>query len=84
GEDVTVRVGALPDGFYVEDTGAGISDDLRGQVFEDGVTTGGAGAGLGLTIIEQISTAHGWEVDVEQSAEGGARFEFTDVEFPEK
>ncbi|PHQ38916.1 two-component sensor histidine kinase [Halorubrum persicum] len=84
GEDVTVRVGALPDGFYVEDTGAGISDDLRGQVFEDGVTTGGAGAGLGLTITEQISTAHGWEVDVEQSAEGGARFEFTDVEFPEK
>ena len=84
GEDVTVRVGELPNGFYVEDTGAGIPDDLRGQVFEDGVTTGSAGAGLGLTIIKQISTAHGWEVDVEQSPEGGARFEFTDVEFSEQ
>ncbi|MEZ3170094.1 HAMP domain-containing sensor histidine kinase [Halorubrum sp. RMP-47] len=83
GDDVTVRAGSLSNGFYVEDTGAGIPDDLRGQVFEDGVTTGGAGAGLGLTIINQIATAHGWAIDVAQSAEGGARFEFTDVESPE-
>ena len=83
GEDVTVTVGVLDDGFYIEDTGAGIPDDLRGRVFENGVTTGGEGAGLGLTIIKQISNAHGWEISVEQSVEGGARFEFTDVGFPE-
>ncbi|MDB2273333.1 HAMP domain-containing sensor histidine kinase [Halorubrum ezzemoulense] len=83
GEDVTVRVGAIPNGFYVEDTGAGIRDDLRDRLFEDGVTTGEGGAGLGLTIVKQIATAHGWEIDVEQSAEGGARFAFTGVEFPD-
>lgn len=83
GEDVTVTVGVVNDGFYVEDTGAGIRDDLRGRVFEDGVTTGGEGAGLGLTIVKQISNAHGWEISAEQSVGGGARFEFTDVEFPE-
>lgn len=83
GEGVTVTVGRLGDGFYVEDTGAGIPDDLRGQVLEDGVTTGGEGVGLGLSIVEQISTAHGWKIGVEESAEGGARFEFIDVEFPE-
>ena len=83
GEDVTVTVGQLADGFYVEDTGAGIPADLRGRVLEDGVTTGGDGVGLGLSIVEQIATAHGWTIGVEQSAEGGARFEFTDVEFPE-
>jgi len=84
GDDVTVRVGALSNGFYVEDTGAGIPDDLRGRVFDDGVTTGGTGAGLGLTIIKQIATAHGWAIGVAESAEGGARFEFTGVEFPDK
>ncbi|ELZ43674.1 PAS domain S-box [Halorubrum coriense DSM 10284] len=84
GDDVTVRVGALSNGFYVEDTGVGIPDDLRGQVFEDGVTTGGTGAGLGLTIIKQIATAHGWAIEVAESAEDGARFEFTGVEFPDK
>ena len=83
GEDVTVTVGELAEGFYVEDTGAGIPDHLRGQVLEDGVTTGGDGVGLGLSIVEQISTAHGWKIAVEEGAEGGARFEFVDVEFPE-
>lgn len=83
GEDVTVTVGPLAEGFYVEDTGAGIPDDLRGQVLDDGVTTGGDGVGLGLSIVEQIATAHGWKVAVEQSAEGGARFEFVGVESPE-
>ncbi|ELZ43817.1 Htr-like protein [Halorubrum californiense DSM 19288] len=83
GEDVTVTVGPLAEGFYVEDTGAGIPDDLRGQVLEDGVTAGGEGVGLGLSIVEQISTAHGWKIGVEQSAAGGARFEFIGVESPE-
>ena len=83
GEDVTVTVGTFDNGFYVEDTGAGIPDELRRHVFKDGVTAGGEGAGLGLTIIQQISNAHGWEISAEQSVGGGARFEFTDVEFPE-
>ena len=83
GEDVTVTVGPLADGFYVEDTGSGIPDRLRGQVLEDGVTTGGDGVGLGLSIVGQIAAAHGWTIGVEQSAEGGARFEFVGVESPE-
>ena len=83
GEDVTVTVGPLAEGFYVEDTGSGIPDDLRGQVLDDGVTTGDDGVGLGLSIVEQIATAHGWKIAVEQSAEGGARFEFVGVESPE-
>jgi hypothetical protein len=34
GADVTVRVGDLPDGFYVADDGAGISESARDEVFE--------------------------------------------------
>lgn len=34
--DVTVRVGGLEDGegFYIEDTGRGILEDVRTEVFE--------------------------------------------------
>lgn len=83
GEDITVTVGTLHDEFYVEDDGPGIPDELRGRVLEDDVSTGDSGIGLGLTIVKQIAHAHGWETVVEQSAEGGARFEFVGIEFPE-
>lgn len=85
GADVVVRVGDLPDGsgIYVEDDGAGIPADERDEVFVDGFTTEASGTGLGLTIIQQVVSAHGWEIAVTESAEGGARFEITGMEFVE-
>jgi len=77
--DVAVYVGALPDGFYVEDDGPGIPPEDRANVFEQGYTTGEEGTGLGLAIVESIAEAHGWTVTVESGAEGGARFAFTGV-----
>ena len=79
GENVTVTVGALSDGFYVEDDGPGIPDDERAQVFEYGYTTTQEGTGFGLNIVEEIADAHGWSVTVTDSDGGGARFEFTGV-----
>jgi signal transduction histidine kinase len=78
-EDVTVTIGDLADGFYVEDDGPGIPEETREQVFEMGYTTG-QGTGFGLNIVEQITTAHGWEVTITEGTNGGARFEFTGVE----
>ncbi len=78
-EPVSVRVGDLPDGFYVEDDGPGIPPEERGEVFEAGYSTAEEGTGLGLNIVEEIAEAHGWAVDVTEGSEGGARFEFTDV-----
>ena len=85
GGAVTVRVGELPDGagIFVEDDGAGIPEDERDEVFVDGYSTDASGTGLGLTIIQQVVSAHGWEVAVTESAEGGARFEITGMEFVE-
>jgi len=77
---VTVAVGDLPAGFYVEDDGPGVSESERDQVFESGYSTGGGGNGLGLSIVEQVVTAHGWEIRVTEGTEGGARFEVTGVE----
>jgi len=76
--DVTVTVGDLDgrDGFFVADDGPGVPDDEREDVFEPGYTTGEEGTGLGLSIVRTIAEAHGWEVAVTDSADGGARFEF--------
>ncbi|MGB9956349.1 ATP-binding protein [Haloferax prahovense] len=81
GQDrVTVTVGALDDGFYVEDDGAGVPPELRSRIFDSGFSTGTAGIGFGLTIVSNVADAHGWTVSVGESDAGGARFEFTGVE----
>ncbi|ELZ39867.1 signal-transducing histidine kinase/response regulator [Halorubrum californiense DSM 19288] len=80
GDDVTVSVGVIDDGFYVADTGPGIPDSEREDVFEAGYSTNEDGTGFGLRIVEQVADAHGWEVIVTESKEGGARFEITGVE----
>jgi signal transduction histidine kinase len=71
----TVRVGMLDDGgFYVADDGQGIPEANRGTVLEHGVSGKGT-PGLGLSIVRDIVDAHGWELTVTESRDGGARFE---------
>jgi len=79
-KDVTVRVGSTGDGFYVADDGPGIPEDEREWVLEHGHTTDDDGTGLGLSIVQNIVEAHGWSIDVTESADGGARFEVTGIE----
>jgi len=89
---VTLRVGVLSEtgssdtslhqtGFFVEDTGCGIPESERADIFEHGYTTTTDGTGFGLSIVADIVDAHGWEITVTDSAAGGARFEITGVEF---
>ena len=80
GSDVTVRVGPLDGGFYVEDTGTGIPPEDREQVFDHGFTTSYSGNGVGLAIVERIAEAHDLTVSLSESPEGGCRFEFRAVE----
>lgn len=62
GEPLTVTVGGLDDGFYIEDTGPGIPAEERDNVFEAGYSTSDDGAGFGLSIVRQVVEAHGWEI----------------------
>ncbi|EMA63680.1 hybrid sensor histidine kinase/response regulator [Halorubrum lipolyticum] len=78
--DVTVTVGSLPGGFFVEDDGDGIPAGERDDVFAAGYSTSADGTGFGLTIVEQIAEAHGWHVAVTDGTGGGTRFEFTGVD----
>jgi PAS domain S-box-containing protein len=80
GDDVTVSVGAMDDGFYVADTGPGIPEAEREDVFEAGYSTSEDGTGFGLRIVEQIADTHGWKITVTESEQDGARFEITGVE----
>ncbi|WP_439026280.1 PAS domain S-box protein [Haloarchaeobius sp. DT45] len=74
---VTVRIGPMDGGFYVEDDGGGITDETKALVFNTSFTTSEDGSGFGLAIVKQIATAHGWSVTLTDSEAGGARFEFT-------
>lgn len=79
GADVSVRVGPLETGFYVEDTGVGILPADRENMFDHGYTTGDGGSGIGLTVVSQIAEAHNWSITLTESTEGGARFEFRET-----
>jgi len=78
--DVTVTVGTLSEGFYVEDDGSGIDPDDREAVFEAGYSGDEDGTGLGLRIVRTVADAHGWAISLGESDDGGARFEFTGVD----
>ncbi len=90
--DVTIRVGMLSDvgggvsgesgrstGFYVEDDGPGMPEEIRENAFDSSFTTSDEGLGIGLWVVREIASAHGWTVNVTESDSGGARFEFHDV-----
>ncbi|WP_075936209.1 ATP-binding protein [Halosegnis longus] len=79
GDDVQVRVGSLPDGFFIEDDGPGVPPDARDDIFGWEYSTREQGTGLGLSIVRSIAHAHGWQVRVTDSETGGARFEVTGV-----
>ncbi|WP_436934052.1 response regulator [Halovenus marina] len=74
GENVTITVGANDASFYVEDDGAGVPPEERETIFEVGYTTSDDGTGFGLAIVEAVTSAHGWEITIEDGDEGGARF----------
>ena len=79
--DVSITVATTESGFYVADDGPGIPPDDRERIFETGYSTETDGTGFGLAIVREIVEAHDWAISVDDSADGGARFDITGVEF---
>jgi PAS domain S-box-containing protein len=77
---VTVTVGDLEDGFYVEDDGPGIPAAERERVLEVGYSRADDGIGFGLGIVEEVAAEHGWALTITDGTAGGARFELTGVD----
>ncbi len=81
GDGVTVTIGSLDSGgFYVEDDGPGVPEEVREKLFEAGYSTTTDGTGFGLNIVQAVAEAHGWEVTLTEGDAGGARFEIIGVE----
>jgi len=72
---LTVRVESLPDceGFAVSDDGPGFGGVDTASLFDTGYTTAEDGSGLGLSIVAEIASQHGWSVDASDGPDGGAR-----------
>jgi len=58
----------------LEDTGPGVSADLREQIFNPFVTTKKTGTGLGLSIVSKILDEHHGSIRVESAPNQGACF----------
>ncbi|ERH08455.1 MAG: PAS sensor histidine kinase [halophilic archaeon J07HX64] len=83
GQDVTVTVAALDNGFSVVDDGPGIPPAERDTVFDAGYSTNDRGTGFGLRIVEEVVDEHDWVLRLTESTDGGARFEITGVDTAE-
>jgi signal transduction histidine kinase len=59
----------------VADTGPGIPEELRQRIFDPFFTRREGGIGLGLTVVQQLVQAHQGEIEILETAQGGACFE---------
>jgi signal transduction histidine kinase len=59
---------------FIEDTGLGIADSQRDNIFEPFVSYKEKGLGLGLTISYGIVTAHGGSLELFSTSDNGATF----------
>lgn len=58
----------------VDDTGAGVPEELIASIFDPFFTTKQRGTGLGLAVTREIVEAHHGSIHCERRAEGGTRF----------
>ena len=70
------RSGANKVEMSVGDSGPGVSDEIRGRLFQPFVTTKPGGMGLGLSISHSVVEAHGGRLRLSRNGETGAVFAF--------
>ena len=66
-----------PDGevtLEIRDDGPGVPPEMRREIFKPYITTHQKGTGLGLAVVHQIVSAHGWEIGCGENHPSGAVF----------
>jgi signal transduction histidine kinase len=83
GKDASVSVNArVEDGevtLDVSDTGPGVPKERRTEIFKPYFTTNEHGTGLGLAVVRQIVSAHGWKIECLPNEPVGAIFRITHI-----
>ena len=76
GGSLAIRAKGLENGVEIqfEDSGPGIPEELRNNIFEPFFSTKDGGTGLGLTVSYNIVTAHGGTLDLVKGSGDGACF----------
>ena len=76
---VAEKVGSNEVEFDIRDNGPGVPADQRTEIFKPYVTNHPDGTGLGLAVVQQIATAHGWDIRCLANEPKGAIFRLTHV-----
>ena len=73
---ITIRVttAAGPTTLRIDDTGAGMSGEAQSNLFTPFFSTKPHGQGIGLTLVQEILSGHGFDYGLERTAEGTTRF----------
>jgi signal transduction histidine kinase len=76
GGDLAIEIARSERGvaIRIDDTGAGIPEELRASIFDPFFTTKQRGTGLGLAVTREIIEAHHGEIRCETRPTGGTRF----------
>jgi two-component system nitrogen regulation sensor histidine kinase NtrY len=74
GEDGTIALGLDRAALVLRDSGAGIPEEVRALLFTPFFSTKRNGRGLGLTLVQEILSAHGFAFSLGAAEGGGAEF----------
>jgi nitrogen fixation/metabolism regulation signal transduction histidine kinase len=74
GEDGRIALRLDRDSLAVRDSGPGIPEEVRALLFTPFFSTKRNGRGLGLTLVQEILSAHGFAFSLEAGEGGGAEF----------
>jgi len=58
----------------IDDTGPGITAEAQSNLFTPFFSTKPHGQGIGLTLVQEILTAHGFDYGIERTPHGTTRF----------
>jgi two-component system sensor histidine kinase HydH len=81
---VMARQNASESVLEIRDNGPGVPAEQRKEIFKPYFTTQPKGTGLGLTVVQQIVHAHGWEIECLPNEPKGAIFRVAHVKLAGK